>query len=326
MLYDPLTMQIHSQEIRGERDPMSCARERIAAGDHFDSARRNFNLVNPVSAWDSRRPLGDTVVQFIFALFFTSFFAFSIPTSQANTSETIGENDSIAVKADGSNVDAAFRPYLDAFGMIVIDGRAACTATHLGNGYVLTAGHCFYYGSAMGTLVKEGGACEDVKVKWGYRGTHTTGTSQCKEVILAVATRLADFAIFRVDRAPRAKIGFTTESHRTNPGTKISLFGHPKQKALYWSNYCSVKEAPVHRGAESGQFLHQCDTDKGDSGAAILSINRAGKLKIVGVHTGQYNAQQSSKPQSSQFNTATFFYDIKNELSEKGLDLEKVVN
>ena len=262
----------------------------------------------------------------LFTILFSLIITAQSP-SFASELGTIGANNSILVKPNGSNVDEAFRPYLDAIGMIVVDQRGACTATHIGNGYVISAGHCFYYGTATGTLIGSGGNCDGVSVKWGFRGTQSVGISHCTEVVYAESSRLRDFAIFKVDHAPKVKIAISTDDHRTPVGTKISIFGHPKQKPLSWSDYCSLRESPPLHGATSGQFLHECDTNKGDSGAPVLAITQNGTVKIVGIHDGEYiNPKKTEEPDTLQFNAATFMYDAREELMERGLKLEKVIN
>ena len=55
-------------------------------------------------------------------------------------SKIIGINPLVPIRADGSNLEAGLRSYIDAFGLVAIGDSGSCSGTHLGNGYVLTAG------------------------------------------------------------------------------------------------------------------------------------------------------------------------------------------
>ena len=55
-----------------------------------------------------------------------------------------------------------------------------CTATHIGNGIVLSAGHCFW---AEDTLTKDQ-PCSDTTIDWGVRGDKKAYlTSKCEKVL-----------------------------------------------------------------------------------------------------------------------------------------------
>ena len=74
-----------------------------------------------------------------FLLILAVFFAASSSNAQY-IEKIIGDNDLIAVDSTGSNIPERYHNLLNAFGRMSM----GCTATHIGNGYVLTAGHCFY--------------------------------------------------------------------------------------------------------------------------------------------------------------------------------------
>src|SRR6187402_1012449 len=73
----------------------------------------------------------------------------------------IGTNDLTPVKQDGANIPAKYKALVDAFGVLSV----GCTATHLGDGIVISAGHCF---GATSTR-KNNVPCTGKTVKWGVR-------------------------------------------------------------------------------------------------------------------------------------------------------------
>jgi V8-like Glu-specific endopeptidase len=248
--------------------------------------------------------------------------------TQSFPSKIIGENNLVKVKADGSNVDSSLRGLLNAFGLITIGGNGACTATHLGNGYVLTAGHCFVADETNPNQTYANKDCSDIKVYWGYRGSPATGSakpavskiSQCTKIIYGELTPASDFAIFKVDSAPNAKIAIATETKRTVSNTKLTIFGYPQARPLEWSQFCALKpNSAVSLGGFKGPstFVHQCDTEPGNSGSSIIAINASGVAKVIGVHDGSTPAE---------YNYGTFMYDIRAKLKSKGLDLDKATS
>ncbi len=201
----------------------------------------------------------------------------------AEQSKIIGENNLIKVKKDGSNVDSNLRPYLDAFGIISL-GDGVCSGTHIGNGYVLTAGHCILPEGREGTLINK--SCSAIKIYWGYRGSPETGSpkpgvsmvSQCTQMIYAERTQQRDFAVLKVDQAPAASIPLAAS--KVVAGTKITIFGYPQGRPLEWSQYCSVKGVDGYKT----MFAHLCDTEPGNSGSTILAISSSGSPYVIGIH------------------------------------------
>jgi hypothetical protein len=183
----------------------------------------------------------------------------------------IGNNDLISVARDGGNVPARYRSALDGFGRLLVGG-AACTATHVGNGVVITAGHCF---SAPASRVNNQ-PCPNTTVQWGYRGGSITSTSTCTSVLAMQTGGGLDYAIFRVSPVPAVTIGTALDSPPGN-GLGLTIFSHPGARPLEWSQTCSVV------GTDSSQLSYQCDTQGGSSGAAVL---RDDNLRVVGIHWG----------------------------------------
>jgi len=253
----------------------------------------------------------------------------SLGIAEAHPSKIIGDNDLVKVKVDGSNLDPALRGTIDAFGLVVIDQSGACTGTHLGNGYVLTAGHCFLSEAVPTPQSVSNADCSTVKVAWGFRGSPATGNakplttliSQCTQIVYAELNPQRDFAIFKVDHAPAAKIAISVDRKRTASNTKLTIFGYPQARPLEWSQYCSLRTHPSLAFAVSNlttsRFYYQCDTEAGNSGSAVLGVTSSGTVKVVGVHDGAV---------MSDYNVGTYMYDIRKTLKAKGFDLDQATH
>ncbi len=195
-------------------------------------------------------------------------------TQTVSQGKIIGTNDLIPVIQDGANIPAKYRPLVDAFGEISM----GCTATHVGNGLVLTAGHCFNAPATRTNNIP----CAGTTVDWGVRKDKPKYlTSSCQTVLAAEQSGTRDYAIFRVSPVPPVKV--TLDFNQRPPtGRKITIFGHPQIRPLEWSQLCSVQPAS-NGGAGADQFTHQCDTEPGSSGSTILDD---ATLAVIGIHDG----------------------------------------
>jgi|GEM_PF-3383146 len=186
----------------------------------------------------------------------------------------VGGNDLIPVAADGSNVPAKYRPLLDAFGLLTIGTGGFCTATHLGSGVVMTAGHCFAAGSGGQTNI----ACPaNTTVSWGKRaGTGPNLVSSCTRILAMQNSGAWDYAFIEVSPPPSTAVGFQSNAGGVgNPvGSSATIFSHPQARDLEWSQTCYIP--PLAAG-----FLHSCDTESGSSGAAVIEDD---SLQVVGVN------------------------------------------
>ena len=194
-------------------------------------------------------------------------------SGQFQIKRIIGDNDLVAVDNSGSNLPQKYIGLLDAFGRMSMN----CTATHLGHGIVVTAGHCFRAASFRENNL----GCDQVTVEWGVRGDRPGYLiSRCEMVLAQETSDKLDYAIFKVTPAPRAELQVAAQ----NPvlGQKITLFGHPRGRPLEWSAACEVL-SPDLGGWGENAFSHQCDTEAGNSGSAVLDAETA---EIVGVHDG----------------------------------------
>ena len=200
--------------------------------------------------------------------------AFAYPSGSFGEEKIIGTDDLIAVNADGSNIPQQYRRLIGAFGIISM----GCTATHIGNGYVLTAGHCF---QAPEDLVRNQ-PCSGTTIQWGVREGHASDlTSTCQTIVAEQLNDTNDFAIIKVSPVPSVTVGVDIQ-RRAQDGDSLTIFSHPEMLPLRWSQSCVV-EAVKHPGLPAASLQHKCDTNPGSSGATILNLQ---SLKVIGIHDG----------------------------------------
>jgi V8-like Glu-specific endopeptidase len=187
----------------------------------------------------------------------------------------IGENDLVAVLADASNIPLKYRNLVNAFGLMNI----SCTATHIGNGYVLTAGHCFWVSDQ---LMKDL-PCSDTTIDWGVRegGAAPYMKSTCEKIIAAMWSEKNDFAIIKVSPVPQFAIGVEL-TRKAIAGDVITIFSHPEERPLRWSKTCIV-ESQLEPKFSPDALQHKCDTNPGSSGATIIDVTTN---KVVAIHGG----------------------------------------
>lgn len=162
-----------------------------------------------------------------------------------------------------------------------------CTGTHIGGGYVVTAGHCFL------------GApdCNGATVSFGVPGSaESPVTSTCQHVLRTEAAGSAygstrqDFTLFKVDNPPpvAVNLGRTSPAER---GTRLVTLGFPrlvqprKHTALALSTSCSISHLTgndlFQRPRAAASVLHTCSTAPGMNGALLLN---AESLRPVALH------------------------------------------
>lgn len=188
----------------------------------------------------------------------------------------IGNDDLIAVDAEATNIPPKFKKIVDAFGKLGM----GCTATHIGGGYVLTAGHCFWAGQNPTQDEDCSGAENDIQ--WGYReGKESYLTSKCEKVVIAQRTDKLDYALLKVSPIPpvAVKVDF---KKRAKVGEKVTIFSHPEELPLRWSQICRIQKTN-DADFDPALIHHVCDTNPGSSGATIINYYT---LKVVGIHDG----------------------------------------
>ncbi len=182
----------------------------------------------------------------------------------------IGNNDLVKVAAGGTNIPEKYRPYLNAFGRLNLNG-GLCTATHVGNGIALTAGHCF---DATGTT-QTNTNCTGNFVEWGYIAGATASRSNCVKVLSKQAGDL-EYSIFQVSPVPPVALPVNLKT-KPGAGTSLTVFSHPEGRPLEWSQLCTLTD-PGQTG-----FSHGCDTQGGSSGAVVIDDST---LEVIGIHWG----------------------------------------
>jgi V8-like Glu-specific endopeptidase len=219
-------------------------------------------------------------MKLVLGLFLLFFSVFSFAKNDID--KVIGDDDFIAVNSEASNIPLRYKNIVDAFGLMA----SGCTATHIGNGYVLTAGHCFW---APETLV-ENTACDDETVDWGFRDENKKPylTSKCETVIAKMHGAGMDFAIFKVSPIPPVAVSVDLQRHAVI-GDTLTIFSHPDGFPLQWSQSCGVEYVLFPELAPEA-LEHKCDTNPGSSGATIINVL---SLKIVGIHDGGFVDQSS---------------------------------
>ncbi len=202
-----------------------------------------------------------------FAIFITIVLSISCQNTQQNSEQSaiIGEGDFVQFEQIKQQLLTSLTAKTSGIG--VLDGE--CTAFHIGEGKVMTAGHCF------SQFVKTGQACVSSRVEW-YSGR----SSQCIQVLYRTLDSSRDIAIFEVDPAPPEQ--FAMDLSREMKGItepSITVLGFPKGQGLKVSLNCHI----VSTDTKSSQFEHNCDSLPGNSGSPILTQDT---WHVLGVHNG----------------------------------------
>ncbi len=296
------------------------------SGDQARKGRKQKGKAARMKRNTNHSPLAASLIGAGLILSGALFGAISVAHATGySPSKIIGINPLVPVKVDGSNIPEALRPTLDAFGLVAVGNSGACSGTHIGNGYVLTAGHCFIDGDGPGVLSNE--ACATTKLYWGYRGSPATGTpkplvtlvSKCVKIVHAELNDDRDYALLQVDQMPASSIPVAVEPARTTAGTPITIFGYPMGRPLEWSQFCSIQRSTVV-GAPfdlPSRMAHQCDTQHGNSGSSMLAQGANGGLKVVGIHA-------ASAPDPIRYNMGTYMLDIRKALQRAGINVERL--
>lgn len=195
----------------------------------------------------------------------------------SNVNVIIGANDFIKVLRNGQNIPAKYASIIDAFGMIRANG-SICTATHIGNGIVLTAGHCFEGASATR---QNNVPCSNATVDWGYReDKRPYMTSICTTLLARQWGNGLDYTIFKVSPIPSAKVDVDLSGYPVS-GTRMTIFSDPLGRPLEWSQVCYLNMTTSSYNTK--QENYSCDTEAGSSGSTVLNDDT---LKVIGIHWG----------------------------------------
>jgi hypothetical protein len=155
-----------------------------------------------------------------------------------------------------------------------------CTASYIGRGVAMTAGHCF----DAPTSEARDKLCHGTDVEWALiEGQGPLFRSACQRILRAKDDDAGtDYAFFEVFPPPTRALTLDTSMGRTSPGGgNATLFSHPDNRSLMWSGTCPIT-TPY-----GSIFPHRCDMEGGSSGAPIL---RDDTLAVVGINLGDDGA------------------------------------
>ncbi len=205
------------------------------------------------------------------------------------TEKIIKNNDLVIVEKNNQNIPVKYRHLVNAFGKMIV----GCTATHIGQGYVLTAGHCV--GVEQG-LIKNQSCSSDHDIEWGYRQDAAPYLySKCLKIIIAERNAGIDYALIKVYPVPSVAIEVEIDQ-APDLGTMTTLFSHPEEGPLQWSKTCRIQK--INSTYFSKDMIHHvCDTNPGSSGATLIAVDT---MKIVGIHDGGF------APDGVGFNYGTY--------------------
>ncbi|NBW82599.1 hypothetical protein EBR21_12670 [bacterium] len=163
-----------------------------------------------------------------------------------------------------------------------------CTATHVGNGLMVTAGHCF-----LGSW-----DCNEARVSW----ENESFTSRCQYVLYSNASEAYsngreisnDLTVFKIDRWPEAAVALST---KVNPGdnpfaTSASAIAISKNNvsgstATKTSAPCNIIFGPVvnifAQPKPSDTAKHNCDLSEISSGAPLIN---SATNQLIAIHQG----------------------------------------
>ena len=145
-----------------------------------------------------------------------------------------------------------------------------CTVTHIGSALGVTAGHCV---NALKNL-ETNQTCEGVSVRWISDDMFKLGPSiPCRKILALQQNGDLDFAILEFETPALNKIEIARSPRLDHP-IKILSFPHGD---LTYSMGCQSWQDQ----ANLNLVKHDCDTQSGSSGAALLIDN-----KIAALHRG----------------------------------------
>lgn len=178
------------------------------------------------------------------------------------------------------------RPFCEGLRFEKESQAADCSGFYIGNGYLMSAGHCFV---SPDETVVDGKSELCTKKKWvtnylisntdqgGNTHVNDSDLYSCEKIVVAKNTRDIDFAIVKIkgdlSRLQAVKLNF----NEVQRGDKVSLAGHPSGLPLKYTGGATV----YSNSKSQSYFKSDLDSFFGNSGSPIFDE----KLNVVAVLT-----------------------------------------
>jgi V8-like Glu-specific endopeptidase len=197
----------------------------------------------------------------------------AVESENSSTSSIIDHDSMIEIDANTPLPHDELKKEFPAIGRMT----GGCTAFHLGDGVVATAGHCVADLAANPKDV----SCHSMDITWGVlAGESQQSRSRCLKVLEYQYDQEADYALIQVDPIPATAVVLERDPRAMNLTATAMVLGYPKGRSLSLSGAC---DAIMGRNPDSQIFHHRCDTLPGNSGSPVLD---ATTLEVIGVHNG----------------------------------------
>lgn len=160
-----------------------------------------------------------------------------------------------------------------------------CTGMHIGNGTILTAGHCF-----LGSY-----NCNGATVSFGIPGRDAK-QAKCTKVLMNEAAGSAynstrnDYALFKVDSFPAQSFDIRSSAKDPALNEAVALVGYPRlsrprnRDVMAVSTTCAVSKLNgidlFGRPRAQSSILHNCATSPGMNGGLIVGADSSDLVAI----------------------------------------------
>lgn len=180
--------------------------------------------------------------------------------------------------------------------------EGGCTATHVGGGYLVTAGHCVINAKGITTTNR---AAQSLWV-YGYdiQEQRPTEVGVRAQVITHEYRAGFDSAVLYAESLagqPALPVDYESWSVggplRLSGTTQVQIIGLSSSR-LGYSSRCNAEASSSVPNGPPTMFLHDCDTEAGDSGAPLLRNGR-----VVGIHAGSFREVTDRGPRNYAFPT-----------------------
>ena len=190
------------------------------------------------------------------------------------------------VSADGSNLAPNLREIAKAVGFTC----SGCTAFYIGDGLVVTDGHCLHGKPAQGVTLDPltDLNCGEMSVKLGWVfGRDDSSSHRCTRIVSYLFSSQEkygsagdyDIAVLKIDGVPTTKIALSDEV--VMAGDKVAVLHHAGQKPMQYQE-CSVLSTSAPHWITT-----DCELGGGASGAPVISLKTNSVIGIFKNSLGQ---------------------------------------